>query len=121
MKRLSFFCPRAGSTLTGFLEWLLRELTSDFAQSPSGLECVTLRLRIQYSVKEVGTAHARALSDVLADERHYPKIKEVKFAVIPECCMFVWTADEIGHKEKIEMEMHALQEKGVLQLQWVKG
>ncbi|KAH6906137.1 hypothetical protein BKA70DRAFT_1430075 [Coprinopsis sp. MPI-PUGE-AT-0042] len=127
LKRLSFLCPNGHSNLTSFMGWLLVELTSYQAHShhvhPSSLEFITLRLRVFSYVTQFEPSLAGRLSDILSDEHHYPRIKQVKFGLIPDCPTFEWTTDEDidvanKHREKIELAMHALKEKRVLQLQW---
>jgi hypothetical protein len=114
LKQLSFLSPWAGTSLPQFWERLLRELTLDNQahdrNGPSALEHLTLRLGYEFSVRDVGTAYTRALSDVLADEHHYPNIKQVKLAVLPDCPSFPWIMGEgvdwAGrHREEIARSM----------------
>jgi hypothetical protein len=125
LKQLSFLPPRARYGLADFLDWLLRELDWDNpGWPPSSLENLTLILRTQCRVRDVAATYAGTLSDILADEHHYPNLKEVRFALIPDVPRFESTttqeelATERRHKEEISRAMRALEEKGVLQLQW---
>jgi hypothetical protein len=117
------------------LNWLLRELGgttapnnqthSDHHGSLSALEQLTLRIRPQSSVREVAIVHARALSDVLANEQRYPHLKRVRLEVIPQHLFFEWTSEEDvagegRHKEEIARAVQALDEKGILQLRWTQ-
>jgi hypothetical protein len=106
--------------------WLTQELTWDQAHGhesrPSSLKYVNIRIRIHSAcqVVQLGTAHAKALSEVLSDDRRYPDIRQVKLAVIPDEYSRGLSAMEDGnrHREKIATAMQALEKKGILQLQW---
>jgi hypothetical protein len=132
LKQLSFFSPRAGNSFTDFLDWLLRELTWDnqaahhhhSPERPSSLENLTLVFRPHFWVRDIAATYAGILSDILTDEHHYPNLKQVRFAVIPEDPRCEWTttqeelARESRHKEETARAMRALEEKGILLLQW---
>jgi hypothetical protein len=132
LKQLSFLSPAAESFfLSDFLAWLLRELGGTLNnqahghRSPSALEHLTLCLRPESSFGELEVAtYARGLSDVLANKHCYLNLKQVRFAVIPQCTNFEWMPEDFAteerYKEEMARAMRGLEEKGIVQLQWTQ-
>jgi hypothetical protein len=135
LKQLSFLPMGADSALPDFLNWLIKELTwkpnqarslnhpspsSSPYRPPASSSSSTLEhftLCVSFDGELDASTYARTLSDVLADERHYPNLKQVRLPVSTR--LIQWEGEQI-YKDKISRAMQALDDKGILQLQWPK-
>ncbi|KAH6906140.1 hypothetical protein BKA70DRAFT_1290814 [Coprinopsis sp. MPI-PUGE-AT-0042] len=108
LKRLAASRPSGSQfdRLADFMERLMQELTPDQQHGgescPSNLESVTVELHV-YSVKEID----------------YPKLIEVSLVVCLDASLRISNSPlENEHKEKVELAMGALRERGVLRICW---
>jgi hypothetical protein len=86
-----------------FIGWFLRELLSDQEHSPP--------------VKAVTPGIAGIISMTLSQERQYPQLKNVDMQFTSVGAGSGEESDS-GHREEIELAMHALKARGVLRLLW---
>jgi hypothetical protein len=83
---------------------------------PSSLFGITLQIPVQ-SVKAVRPGIAGIISMTLSQERQYPQLKNVDMQFTSGGAGSGEESDS-GHREEVELAMHALKARGVLRLLW---
>ncbi|KAH6906138.1 hypothetical protein BKA70DRAFT_1499351 [Coprinopsis sp. MPI-PUGE-AT-0042] len=98
-----------------FMDWLLRELTSRAHALPRlSLTSISLEIPVHH-IADMESKIAGALSDALSVQQHYPELQGVTIKLRP---WYSAASVEFSHRERLELDMHALKERGVLRLQW---
>jgi hypothetical protein len=109
--------------LNDSIAWLLEELTMGGDETlPSNLETITIIIDVSSSIREIDVTQAKALSGILSNERHFPKVKEVRLGfrvgLWSRISYAGYVEEEKKHKETLESAMGTLKERGVLRLCW---